>query len=235
MQNTHFSLIIPTYLEAQNLPELIRRIACMDDGTRMFEVLLMDDDSKDGSMEIVRELSRDYPWLNMMVHTGKRNHAQAVVSGIQQAKYPVIVIMDADLSHPPEKIPLLLEALDEQVDVVLGSRYIKGGSVDSDWPLIRRMTSGIATMMARIFFYPQVKDPLSGFMAVRKNILLQGESLTTIGWKINLELMVKSRCKIIREIPIDFVERTRGKSKLNVWISMQSFYQMMKLVRFKVM
>ena len=189
-----------------------------------FEVLLMDDNSNDGSVEIVQELAQEYPWLKMIVRHEGRDHGQSILAGFQQAKYPVLITMDADLSHPPEKIPLMLAILDEpKVDVVLGSRYVQDGSVDVKWPFFRKISSKLAAWIARILLPSQLKDPLSGFMAMRKTTFVNGDPISPIGWKIGLELMVKCHCRNIREIPIHFSERCRGKSKLNFEISMVYF------------
>ena len=143
--------------------------------------------------------------------------------------------MDADLSHPPEKIPLMLAILDQpNIDIVIGSRYVKGGSVDHKWPFIRKLTSRVAALLAKIVLINNVKDPLSGFLAVRKNTFVAGDPLTPIGWKIGLELMVKCRCKNIREIPIHFSQRRHGKSKLNFRISMDYLRHVMKLLRYRM-
>lgn len=230
-----FTLIIPTYHEAMNIPELINKIAAVDFGDSAFEVLLIDDNSDDGSVEIVNEISKKYPWLKMIVRNEGRNHGLSIMTGFHHAKYPIMITMDADLSHPPEKIPDIINVLnDPDVEVVLGSRYIKGGSVDGKWPLFRRISSKLSVLISRIVLPCDVKDPLSGFMAIRKKTLVNGDTLSPIGWKIGLELMVKCRCKNIREIPIHFSERTKGKSKLNVEISLEYFYHVLLLMKYKL-
>jgi dolichol-phosphate mannosyltransferase len=232
---TPFTIIIPTYHESANLPELADRISRVDFGGRLFEVLLVDDNSQDGSLEMVGELRKQYPWLNILVRNQTRDLSQSVIKGFQQARYPVLVTMDADLSHPPEKIPLMLAILDEpNVDIVIGSRYIKGGSVDQAWPRIRRMTSKTAAWLGKIVLFSSVNDPLSGFLAVKKSTFTSGAPLTPIGWKIGLELMVKCRCKKIREIPIHFAQRRRGKSKLNFKISVDYLRHVVELLRYQL-
>jgi len=230
-----FSIIIPTFHEAMNIPELARRIAAVNFGERLFEVLLIDDNSNDGSLEIVNELAKQYPWLKMIVRREGRDHGQSIITGFQQASYPVLITMDADLSHPPEKIPFMLAMLDEaRVDVVLGSRYVRGGSIDNKWPFFRKISSKLAAWISRLVLAGRIRDPLSGFLAIRKTTWQNGDPLTPIGWKIGLELMVKCHCKNIREIPIHFSERCLGKSKLNFEISFVYLYHVMKLVKYKI-
>lgn len=208
-----FTIIVPTYKEAHNLPLLTKRIDTV--GLKNFEVLLMDDNSNDGSEKIVTELQQDYPWLRMIVNKGKRDLSGAIIAGIKQAQAPIVITLDADLSHPPEKIPEMLERLrNDNVEMVIGSRYIKGGSVDSDWPLRRILISRLSALLARPL--TKVKDPLSGFVAMKKEICFRGEPLIPIGWKIGLEIMVKSPCTAIAEVPIHFSERIKGMSKLTI-------------------
>jgi len=239
MENTPhhpFTIIIPTYQEAANIPELVKRIANVDFDKRSFEVLLVDDDSQDGSREMICHLSREYPWLKMIVRDKQRDLSQSIIQGFKEARYPILVTMDADLSHPPEKIAMMLTLLDQpDVDMVIGSRYIKGGSVDTNWPFIRKLTSRTAAWIARIFLLSPVKDPLSGFLAMKKSTFIAGDTLKPIGWKIGLELMVKCRCKNIQEIPIHFSERCRGKSKLNMRISVAYLRHVLKLWRYKIL
>lgn len=235
IQDNHFTIIIPTYHEAANIPELAKRIANVNFGERSFEVLLIDDNSEDGSLEIVKQLSLQYPWLKMIVRNQERDLSQSVIKGFESANHPILVTMDADLSHPPEKIPLMLAILDQpNIDIVIGSRYVKGGSVDQTWPFIRKLTSLAAAFIARIVLLSHVKDPLSGFLVVKKSTFTAGDTLTPIGWKIGLELMVKCHCKNIREIPIHFSQRRLGKSKLNFKISINYLRHILQLLRYKI-
>lgn len=235
-RNNDFTIIIPTYHEALNLPELAKRISDVNFGMRSFEVLLIDDNSEDGVVEMVSRLSEKYPWLNILVRHEERDLSQSVIKGFQHARNPILVTMDADLSHPPEKIPLMLSQLEQpNTDIVIGSRYVKGGSVDDKWPLFRKITSRTAALIARIVLQNNVKDPLSGFLAVRKSTFVAGDPLTPIGWKIGLELIVKCHCKHIREIPIHFSQRRHGKSKLNMRISVNYLRHVVQLLKYKIL
>ncbi|VVC77000.1 Undecaprenyl-phosphate mannosyltransferase [Aquicella siphonis] len=234
-RDTSFSIIIPTYCEARNIPDLAQRIANVDFGGRQFEVLLIDDNSQDGIANVVHHLAFAYPWLQLIVRTEKRDLSQSVICGFRNARHPLIVTMDADLSHPPESIPAMLEMLaDTGTDMVIGSRYIPGGSSDHNWPFIRKITSRTAALIARMLLTAPVKDPLSGFLAFRKDLFLSGDPLEPIGWKVGLELMIKCRCKNIREIPIHFSQRSHGKSKLNMKISFDYLRHIIKLMRYQL-
>ena len=230
-----FSIIVPTYREAKNVPALIERIARLNVPSHSFEVILVDDDSRDGIIEVVHSLKDQYPWLRLIVRKGQRSLSVAALEGFKAARFPVVVLMDADLSHPPEKIPELLATLaDPSVDFVIGSRYVQGGSADELWPVARRLTSRVAAAAAQILLARRVKDPLSGFFAFRRYALLKSDRLKPIGWKIGLELMLKCRCQNIREVPIHFSERLHGKSKFNPKVAGEYLLHLSHLLIYKL-
>lgn len=228
---TEFSIIIPTYQEAKNLPELTERISALP-LLQSFEVIIVDDNSQDGTIETIAQLQSHYPWLHLITQRDTRSLSKAVMTGIEHSRYPVIIIMDADLSHPPEKIPDMLTALSQSdVDIVVGSRYIKGGSVDDSWPLSRRLISRCSALLAGIIV--PIRDPLSGFIAVKKTTCFTQAKLEPIGWKIGLEIMVKSGSRKIREVPIHFAERKKGISKLNLKEAFNYFRHLRRLIAYK--
>lgn len=227
-----FSIIVPTYQEAKNIPALVKRIAAVHFNQR-FEVLLMDDNSQDDTAAVVDKLREQHPWLRLIVNKGTRDLSRAIISGFQQAQFPVVITLDADLSHPPEKIPEMLTVLSEPgVEMVIGSRYVRGGSVDSKWPLSRVLISRFSALLA--WPLAKAKDPLSGFVAMRKELCFRGNALEPIGWKIGLEIIVKCRCQNIREIPIHFSERTVGYSKLNTRQGFNYLHHLVHLYAFKL-
>ncbi len=233
--DTNFSIIIPTFQEAKNIPLLIKRIAGVDFGTRHFEVILSDDNSQDGTDEVVQALTPHYPWLRLLKRQGKKDLSQSVIDGIREAQYPICITLDADLSHPPEKIPEMLEALEKpNVDLVIGSRYITGGSSDVLWPLSRRLLSHAAALLARLLLAVPAKDPLSGYLVFRKKTFFSGAPLEPIGWKLGLEFIVKCRCKNITEIPIYFSERVIGVSKVNMAVGINYIKHLQRLIWFKM-
>jgi dolichol-phosphate mannosyltransferase len=208
------SVIVPAWNEGENIPLLIPRIAAALDRCS-FEILIVDDGSKDATVSVCAELSRTY-LLRLIV----REHAEhglsgAVLHGIAESRGQTIVVMDADLQHPPERITALLDALDGGADFALGSRYVPGGSTDGQWTLFRKINSEVATLLARPFAGP-VKDPMSGFFALRRDTFDRAERLTPLGYKIALELICKCRASRVQEVPIHFGLRTRGESKLTL-------------------
>ncbi|MDR3566686.1 MAG: glycosyltransferase family 2 protein [Syntrophobacteraceae bacterium] len=208
------SVIVPTYKEVENLPFLIGRLRDLrrDNGMDL-EVLIMDDDSRDGTREYIASLGED--WVRLFTRTTDRGLSRAVCDGLKRAEGDVIVVMDADLSHPPEAIPALVQALEAGHDFALGSRYVAGGSTHEGWGVFRWLNSKIATLLAKPF--SNVKDPMSGFFALLRSTYERAAGgLNPVGYKIGLELMVKCRCRRVKEIPFHFCERQSGESKLSL-------------------
>lgn len=238
VDNSHntenFSIIVPTLNEAENIPTLIKSIANINFENKKFEVILVDDNSDDGSMLIAQQLHSHYPWLKMIVRKDKRNLSQSILEGFKHAQYPIVLTLDADLSHPPEKIPELLSAITPSVDMAIGSRYVAGGTIDKNWPLARILSSRLSALAAKIALRLKIKDPLSGFIAIRKEtVTSKMHLLQPRGWKIGLEIIVKCGCKKIVEVPIHFSERTSGKSKLSLSIAMTYFHHLFLLCCYK--
>jgi dolichol-phosphate mannosyltransferase len=205
------SVVVPTYGEAQNLPVLVPRIcAAIDD----VEILIVDDDSPDDTVAVCAELANEYP-VRLIVRKNERGLSSAVIRGFSEARGEVVLCMDADLSHPPEAIPALVEAVtDGGGDFVIGSRYVPGGSTDGDWGALRWLNSKAATLLARPL--TGARDPMAGFFALRRETFQSAKQLSPIGYKIGLELIVKCRCKDVREVPIRFSDRLHGESKLSL-------------------
>ena len=205
------SVIVPTYQEAENIPILLERLEALRRRNDLtLEVLFMDDDSGDGSAELVA--ASGFHWVKIITRTENRGLSQAVVDGMRRARYPILVCMDCDLSHPPEKIPQMILALSAGQQMVIGSRYITGGTTDDNWGYLRYFVSTIATFLARPLTV--VSDPMSGFFVLRKEDFARARDLNPIGYKIALELIVKCGFDNVGEVPIHFVDRVRGESKL---------------------
>ncbi len=195
------SIVVPTFKEADNLAELFQRIhAALPD----CEIVVIDDASPDGTAAKARELG-----ATVIERHDERGLSTAALRGIKEAKAEICVVMDADLSHPPEKIPDLVRAVEEGADMAIGSRYVKGGEID-DWPLTRRLTSGTGTLLARPL--TPARDPLAGFFCLRKK-LLDGIELKPKGFKILLEILARAKPAKIVEVPIRFQDREAGLSK----------------------
>jgi dolichol-phosphate mannosyltransferase len=211
---TEISVIVPTLNEARNLPLLVPRIAAALTG-REYEILIVDDASPDDTPDICAELSRHFPLRLIVRDQPQDGLSGAVLVGMSQAHGRTLVVMDADLQHPPESIPALLRELDGGADFVIGSRYAPGGTTAQHWGLHRRLNSWVATLLARPFT-GRISDPMSGFFALRRVSYEAAERLTPLGYKIALELMCKCRVSDVREVPIHFAARAHGQSKLTI-------------------
>jgi dolichol-phosphate mannosyltransferase len=203
------SLIIPTYNERENIRSLWDGLShYLDD----FEAVFVDDNSPDGTAREIEALGDQR--VRLLSRPGKLGLGTAVMAGLGLAKGEYVGMMDADLSHRPEDVARVYGAA-EQADITIGSRYIPGGKIVG-WPLKRQVTSRGATLMARLVLWMSVKDPLSGLAIYRREVLegLKGR-LSARGYKLLLEVLVRDRKRRVQEVPITFVERARGQSKLN--------------------
>ncbi len=223
------SVIIPTYREAENLRLILPRVFhVLEQAGMEGEVIVVDDDSPDGTAETVRELARDYP-VRVHVRRDERGLATAVMKGFELAGGDIVVVMDADLSHPGEKIPEMVRPiLEDRCDITVGSRYVSGGGCDH-WPLSRKLISRSSGLMAR--GVTKLSDPTSGFMAVRKAVL-DKTVLDPVGWKIVLEVVVKTGQRV-EEVPIVFADREKGQSKLNLRVQAEYMAHLMRLYHFR--
>jgi dolichol-phosphate mannosyltransferase len=208
------SIIVPAWYEAENLPELARRTA-LAMVQRSWEMVIVDDGSKDPTVEVCADLAGTYPLRLIRRENPEHGLSGAVLHGIANSRGKTIVVMDADLQHPPERIPALLDDLDDGAEFALGSRYVAGGSTDGQWTLFRRINSEVATLLARPFA-GNVRDPMSGFFALRRSTFDRAERLTPLGYKIALELICKCRVQQVSEVPIHFGMRVKGESKLTL-------------------
>ncbi len=227
---TPISIIVPTYNEAENIPHLLRRLGELRDTYSLdLEVIVMDDDSKDGTAQAVADFDAD--WARAIVRTEDRGLSPSVIDGMRAAKNPVFIVMDADLSHPPEVLPKMILALEAGHDFVIGSRYVKGGTTDDDWGLFRWLNSRVATLMSRPL--TSAKDPMAGFFALRKSDFEKAKELSPVGYKIGLELIVKCNLDNIGEIPIHFSDRQYGESKLTLKEQLLFIQHLRRLFIFK--
>jgi dolichol-phosphate mannosyltransferase len=205
-------VIIPTFNEGENIEAIVRAVEdVLAKGGIRGEILVVDDSSIDGTIPAVRALEAVLPNLRLVVRSSNPGLSQSVVEGFGLARAPVILVMDADFSHPPELIPRFLEEIRRGADVVIGSRYMKGGGIEA-WPAGRRIISSGATLLGRVLF-PEITDPVSGFFAVRR-AAVAGAPLHPRGYKILMEVLGKGRWVKAREIPFVFRDRRAGASKL---------------------
>ncbi len=206
------SVIVPTYREVDNVALLTERVfkAVRDAGIPC-ELILVDDNSRDGSVEAIEKLKPNYA-VRMIVREDQRGLSTAVLRGFEDAKGKIFLVMDADLSHPPEKIPDLYAPIRSgEADFVFGSRYVSGGET-KDWPFIRKLNSRVATLLARPL--TRATDPMAGFFCLSRATWENAAPLNPLGYKIGLELLIKGRCRKLLDVPIVFADRHAGKSKL---------------------
>jgi len=213
------SIIVPAYREAKNLDPLTRRVfaalqkANLKNST---ELIVVDDNSPDDSVEVVNKLSKEGFPVRIIVRKTERGLSSAVLRGFDEAKGEILLCMDADLQHPPEKVPELIEKLSNKngTEYILGTRYGKGVAIDKDWPLHRRIISSGARLLARPL--TPLSDPMSGFFGLTSTAYQRGKQngINSRGFKLALELYVKSHIKKRDEVPFSFGVRVAGESKL---------------------
>lgn len=218
------SVIIPTLNEAQTIEKLIKQIlSVMEKASLPAEIIVVDDGSTDGTRGRIEELSKGYP-VSLVCREQKKGLASAVIEGATHARHDIVIVMDGDCSHSPEDIPALAApVVAGAVDIAIGSRYTPGGSTVG-WPLKRRIASKLASFPAQIM--TAIDDPLSGFFAVKKARLL-GMRHEIPGYKICLEVLLRQREDLkVAEIPISFIDRQAGKSKMTLVVLKEYFLQL---------
>lgn len=224
------SVVVPVLREADNIEPLVRAVdAALTPAGLDWELLLVDDRSGDGSAEIASRLGRDFPVRFETNLVRRRDLSRCVLQGLESARFDRVVVMDADLSHPPERIPDLLDVLREGV-MAIGSRYARGGSLDPRWSARRRLISRAATLLAAPL--TACADPMSGFFAVDRRSLPEPGLLRPLGYKIGLELLVRGALEA-REVPIGFRDRTKGASKLGAREQWKFLRHLVRLYRFR--
>ncbi|MBO8174022.1 MAG: glycosyltransferase family 2 protein [Thermococcus sp.] len=223
------SVIVPTYNERENLEELVSRISKALESYG-FEIVIVDDDSPDKTWEKAQELAQNYP-VRVIRRTKEKGLSSAVIRGFKEAKGDIFVVMDADLQHPPEVIPRLIEAIESGADIAIGSRYVKGGKVEN-WYWWRKLISKGAIMIGRVALpkIRNIKDPVSGFFALRREVV-ENVELNPVGFKILLEILIKGKYSKVVEIPYTFGLRKSGESKLSqkqIFNYLRHLYRLMK-------
>ena len=223
-----FSIIIPTYNESENIIRLITEIERNLPTSDFTEIVIVDDNSPDGTGKLVEGYINQHNNDNQkeihdkttncrlrIVHrTGKSGLIPAIMDGVKQSTGKNVIIMDADFSHPPEVIPKMMRELKlNPHSIIIGSRYVEGGKVVG-WPKKRKVLSTGASFLARVGLnVRRVKDPMSGLFALPRE-LIENLSISTKGYKILLEILVKNKDIPTREIPYTFTDRQSGKSKI---------------------
>ena len=229
-------IVIPTYNEIENIEAIIKAVFAQND---KFHILIVDDNSPDGTADKVRELQNIYPnRLFLAVRTEKKGLGTAYIHGFQWAlarDYEYIFEMDADFSHNPTDLLRLYEACQQGADVAIGSRYVKGVNV-VNWPLQRILLSYGASIYVRVITGMKIKDPTAGFVCYHRRVL-ESIALNTIrfvGYAFQIEMKYRAYLKKFKiiEVPIIFTDRTKGKSKMNKSIIREAIFGVIGM-RFK--
>lgn len=214
MNDLELTVIIPTLNEAKNIRTCVNELVCvlMAD-VKNFEILIVDDNSTDGTLDVIRDLMAIYPQVHLLVRLKEHGLSRSVVDGFKYAAGKYFVVMDADGQHPIDKIPIMYSKLLTGDDIVIGSRYVSGGEI-KNWGLWRRIVSLGAMSLSRIFF-PKLTDPASGFFAVKREVT-QSPDIRPTGYKILIEILGKGKYEKVSEIPFSFGLREHGSSKLKL-------------------
>ena len=234
--NPQVSIIVPTYNESQNILKILKSIKENIPKGIYTETIVVDDNSPDGTGKIVDEYISNIKkiaenTIDIIHRKAKNGLSSAILNGIQSAKGETIVVMDSDFSHPPQIIPKLIESIKKyQCDIAVASRYIKGGNIQG-WSLKRKLMSKFATLIAKRGLGIDTKDPMSGFFAFKKNIIKE-LNIDAIGYKLLLEILVKTKGVNIKEVPYTFQDRELGSSKLDMKTILDYYKSVWKLYRY---
>jgi dolichol-phosphate mannosyltransferase len=231
-----FSLIIPTFNESQNIPEIISILSELLDRSipGQYELIVVDDNSPDGTWKVASELLPQYPQLRVMRREKEKGLSTAVIRGWQAARGEILGVIDADLQHPPEILLELWQEMERGAELALASRHVEGGGV-SEWSVIRRFLSRGAQMLGLIIL-PEVisrlSDPMSGYFMVRRSTIVN-KPLSPVGYKILIEVAARGRIRWIAEVGYVFRERVAGASKVT-WKQYVEYIQHLIRLRFSL-
>jgi dolichol-phosphate mannosyltransferase len=223
-------IVLPTFNEADNLPKIVEAILAHQEP--MFNLLIVDDNSPDGTGEIADALTAQHPEQIQVLHRiDRRGLASAYIEGFQIALdngADVIGQMDSDFSHDPQKLPEMLAAL-ENADLAIGSRYTPGGSVDLEWPFWRKFLSGFGNFYARTILHLPTKDVTTGYRMWRREALdaMPLDEIVSSGYVFLVEMVYVAHKLGFRlsEVPIYFADRKWGQSKMNLKIQLEAAYR----------
>jgi dolichol-phosphate mannosyltransferase len=225
------SVVIPTYREAMNLSVLIPRLsAALRRAGLAAEIIVVDDFSDDGTDLLCASLSQDFP-VRLLTRYEERGLASAVLLGLKESNGDILVVMDADMSHPPETVPNLVSACrSRKADFVIGSRYVAGASFETAWPWHRCLHSRVASLVARGL--TNARDPLAGFFAIKRSSL-RTTAIEPSGDNIALEMIVRCDLRRIVEVPIAYRDRVFGESNQSITKQWSDLRQLTSLYQAK--
>ncbi len=225
-------VVVPTYNERENLEQVVSRVLAVDPRV---EVLVVDDNSPDGTGEAAEELAREEPRLHVLRRPGKEGLGKAYIAGFRwglERSYDLFFEMDADLSHPPEKIPEMIQ-LSREWPVIVGSRYWRRRVNVVNWPITRLVVSVFGSIYARVITRLPVMDATGGFNCWRREVLeaIPLDRIESNGYAFQIELKLRAWRKgfAIREVPIVFTERESGESKMSKRIVLEAVWKVWKL------
>lgn len=208
------ALVIPTLKEAASVSAVLERArSALSSVQTSWEIVVVDDDSADGTEEIVRAAARRDPRIRLLVRRGERGLSGAILHGWRSSRADILGAMDADGQHPPDLLPSLIDEIGAGSDVAIGSRYAPGAALD-EWSALRRRISRASVRLSWPLIAGPIRprDPLSGFFLVRRSCV-EGVALRTSGFKLLLEILVRGRVRAVREVPFAFGQRASGRSK----------------------
>ena len=229
------TVVIPTYNEAENLPKLVSALLALP--LKDLSISFVDDNSPDGTGQVAEDLARKLPGRITVLHrAGKLGLGTAYICGFQralEAGAEAIAQMDADFSHPPEKLVTLMDTL-ECCDVAIGSRYVPGGSVDKDWPLWRKGLSAFGSLYARLILGLPVRDATGGFKIWRRETLagMPLDHIRSNGYAFQIE-MAYVACRLgytFKEVPFYFADRRWGTSKMSFRIQWEAAIRVWRML-----
>lgn len=232
---TKYSVVIPTLNERDNIVELIKKIE--NCGLNDFEIIVVDENSPDGTCQAVIDYACSRTDIKGVLNDGIPGLSPSIVKGFNLASGKYLCCMDGDLQHDVADLPRIFEQL-ESFDFVIGSRYVEGGGFAEKWNPVRVIISRTAAMMSKIILGVQVKDPMSGFFAIRKEAFMaEQHRLSPKGFKIMLELLYllshSEHKYTVSECGITFGKRIHGKSKLSCKVIFQYLLMLLELRRSK--
>jgi len=230
------SIIIPTYNESENIIQVLKSIGEHIPKDIATEAIVVDDNSPDGTGKVVEDYINDTQnktgyTVGVIHRKTKSGLSSAILDGIQHSTGETVVIMDSDFSHPPKIIPQLIEEIKtSECDIVIASRFVSGGTING-WSTKRKLISKTAKEIAKVGLGVNESDPMSGFFAFKRKIL-DGIKFDAIGYKMLLEILVKTKGAKVKEIPYTFTDRTRGSSKLDSSTMLDYVKSVWKLYRY---